>query len=167
MRILALDLSTHTGWCVGDSADRPTYGTKHLKTHGESIGPLAVEFHRWLRRLVEDEKPELIAFEAPILAKRTKLHIIRMLTGLAYHTEFMAEYLDVRCREVDLWTIKRFWTGNAKAEKIDMVRAAQMYGYDPQDDNAADAIALWEYSVHRSTADGKLRMGALGARAKA
>jgi hypothetical protein len=38
--------------------------------------------------------------------------------------------------------IKKFWTGKGNATKDDMIAEARARGFDPVDDNEADALAL-------------------------
>jgi len=48
---------------------------------------------------------------------------------------------------VPVGTIKRHWTGKGNASKADMIAAARARGYEPSDDNQADALALLDYAV--------------------
>ena len=43
--------------------------------------------------------------------------------------------------------IKKFWTGKGSADKKAMINAAYKRGFDPKDDNAADALAVWFLGV--------------------
>lgn len=165
MKILALDLSSHTGWAIGSEDESPRYGTKHIKGVAKNLGPFAHEFDLWLRKTLGHEggRPDRVVFEAPILARRSTVFIQRMLMGLAYHVELVCAELQIDCREADLQTIKHFWTGNGAADKAQMIRMAELYGFSPEDDNAADALALWHYAQQLAGARGKLALGPLGA----
>lgn len=163
-KILALDLATRTGWCVGAPDEDPRYGTKVLPSTGEDIGRFAYAFNEWLLDMITLESPALIVFEAPILAGKTNLNTARKLTGLAWHTEFVANHRQVRCAEHHLQSVKKFFAGSGRADKAEMIAAARRLGFDPKDDNAADAIGLWCCTVHERAPQhaARFKLGALG-----
>lgn len=166
-RILTLDLATRTGWCCGSPDESPRYGTKVLPSTGEDIGRFAAAYNEWLLDMIALENPGLVVFEAPILAGKTNLTTARKLTGLAWHTEFVCNLRQIRCAEHHLQQVKKFFTGNGRADKDDMVAAARRLGFDPKDDNAADAIGLWCCTVHERAPQhaARFKLGALGGRA--
>lgn len=62
------------------------------------------------------------------------------------------------CDELDLpepefvnpSTLKKFATGDGRADKAAMIRACEdKYRYTPVDDNAADACHLWHYYIRK------------------
>jgi crossover junction endodeoxyribonuclease RuvC len=47
---------------------------------------------------------------------------------------------------VGVGTLKKFWTGKGNAKKPDMIRAArEWWGFEPDTDNEADALAGWHW----------------------
>ena len=58
---------------------------------------------------------------------------------------FAAKY-NIETMPVHTATLKKFATGNGRASKEDMVKAAIQRGWNPVDDNEADAILLLEYA---------------------
>lgn len=167
-KILALDLATRLGWACGAPDSEPTYGTKVLPSTGEDIGRFAYAYNEWLTDTLTLEDPALVVFEAPILAGKTTPSTARKLMGLAWHTEFVCNIRGVRYMEHHLQSVKKFFTGNGRAEKHEMIAAAERQGWHPKDDNAADALGLWACAVHEKApqfAD-RFKMGGL-ARASA
>jgi Holliday junction resolvasome RuvABC endonuclease subunit len=163
-KILFLDLATRAGWCVGAPDETPRYGTKVLPSTGEDIGRFAAAYNEWLLDMITLESPGLVVFEAPILAGRTNLTTARKLTGLAWHTEFVCNLRQVRVREHHLQSIKKMFAGSGRADKDAMIAAARRLGFDPKDDNQADALGGWCCTVHeRAPHHSRLKMGALGA----
>ncbi len=143
MRILALDLATRTGFAVGEASGEPRFGTKVIGRPGESIGKFANLFDEWLSDMITLEAPELIVFEAPILPARTTPDTARKLMGLAFLTELICYRRDVRCREANIMTVKKFFTGRGRASKAEMIEAAASHGWICKDDNEADALGVW------------------------
>jgi len=139
MNILALDLATKCGWA---------YSTKRGIQHGTT------DFHnkQWdgagmrflkLKALILNIGwvPDLVVYE------KVERH-----TGGTYAAHvyggFLAE-MQVVCEEQEIpytgygvTEIKKFWTGKGNADKAAMIQAARERGFNPKDDNAADALAI-------------------------
>lgn len=147
--ILALDLATQLGFAVGMPGSEPRYGTKVLPSTGEDIGRFGHAYDEWLSDMITLENPGLVVFEAPILAGQTTITTARKLGGLAWHTEFVCHRREVRCAEHHLQSVKKFFAGNGRASKEDMIAAARRQGWDPKTDDAADALGLWSCAVHQ------------------
>jgi crossover junction endodeoxyribonuclease RuvC len=166
--LLALDLSSHTGWACGDTATgEPEFGTFDLPKTGTDVGRFAQAFDAWLRTTLEIKQPHRVVFETPILPRLTQIATVRKLTGLAWHTEFVCRQIGVSCAEADIQSIKKFFTGNGRADKAAMIRAARRYGWRVSDDNQADACALWAYAVHEidPANSQRFKLGPIGAAA--
>jgi Holliday junction resolvasome RuvABC endonuclease subunit len=58
-----------------------------------------------------------------------------------------AELHGIPCEGVPVGTIKRHATGKGNASKEAMIAAARARGFNPADDNEADAIALLLWAV--------------------
>jgi crossover junction endodeoxyribonuclease RuvC len=54
----------------------------------------------------------------------------------------MCERYRLPCTGVTVQAIKKFATGKGNASKDEVIEAVRSWGYDPIDDNEADAIAL-------------------------
>ncbi len=146
MYLLSLDLSSHVGWSRGRPDDRHfEYGTHVLPKTGEDVGDFLYAYREWLGEALDSVS--LCCMEAPILPKVTSLATCRKLYGLAGVTELMCRDKAIKCREVNLMSVKAF-IGVAGMGKDAMVRAIRRYGFDPQDDNQADAIAVRLFVLH-------------------
>lgn len=147
--LLALDLATCTGFCFGspEAEGLPTIGHNILPKTGEDVGSFLIAFEQWLTAKVAEVEPSLILFEAPILAAGATPHVTRKLHALAGMTEMVALKAKVECCEAYPVTIKKALTGNGKASKDDMVRAARFYGLPVKLSDEADAFGLWLHAV--------------------
>ncbi|GLK86661.1 hypothetical protein [Ancylobacter defluvii] len=165
MTVLALDLSTNTGWAAGDPAGTPRFGTHTLPSTGDDVGRYLAKHREWLTAFIQVERPQFVVYEAPILpAQTTKATAIKLMS-LAGLTELICRDLEVRCFEAHLQSIKKFLAGSGRATKPDMIAAARRYGFDVRNDNEADAIGIWGHAVmHRFPGRCTLfSMGQLGA----
>jgi Holliday junction resolvasome RuvABC endonuclease subunit len=59
-----------------------------------------------------------------------------------YTLAAVCEELGVKCTGVPVGTIKKFATGRGNASKEEMIAAAKSRGFEPVDDNEADALAI-------------------------
>lgn len=168
MRILGLDLATSVGFAVGDPENgEPRFGTHRLPSTGDDIGRFLHAFDYVLSDIITLENPTNVVFEAPILATRTTISTARKLMCLAGHTELVCLRRSISCRECHLQTVKKFFTGSGRADKAAMIEAAKRHGWLVEDDNAADALAVWALAVHSVSpgAGRRFQAGQLGAMA--
>lgn len=152
--ILFLDVATRTGWCAGRPGETPEYGSKRLAP--EEAPPVAIVAHSqiFIRELIETFRPNVIIAETPVfagaMAGKTNHKTTRLLQCLpwamaaaAYH-ENIFDY-----REKPQASIRKFILGRKPTTgkaKIEVMHAVRELGFDPQDDNASDAIAGWLFS---------------------
>jgi len=141
MKILALDIASLTGWAhsLGSS------GVWLLKPKkDESGGIRLIRFANKLKWLKKALGIDIIAYEAA-------RHGGRATRGLVTHSELqgvvkaLSEELEYEYKGYSPTAIKKFATGNGKASKEDMIKAACKFsGRNITDDNEADAICLLE-----------------------
>lgn len=150
--ILALDLATKTGWCLARAGDPVRVGTHVLPSTGKDIGTFLLRHQHWMEQVFIDHRPELVVYESPILRSgQTQIATLRKLYGLAGVTEMVSTARGVPCFEVNLATAKNLLSGNGRASKPDMIQAARARGVPVEDDNQADAFAVFLCAVkHRS-----------------
>lgn len=163
MIIMALDLSTHTGWTHdGPDGRAPFMGTKHLPSidgndkDGYDYGTCADTFFDWLWEKIDVVKPDLIGYEAPLPQRvdrmqNSKEWIVRMQYGLAWTVEQVCRRRSIACHERNIKAVKNFWTKDPNASKWAMIQRCRQLGWTPGDDNQADSAALW--SLLKSTED--------------
>ncbi|MBX9697901.1 MAG: hypothetical protein K2X74_00635 [Acetobacteraceae bacterium] len=149
--LLALDLATTFGWCVGAHDAPPRYGSVRLV--GRERAPRYAALLEWL----DDARrvhgfAELVA-EAPMVSGDFAGRDAALLAlGLAAHVELWCWDAGIRQRpSVVVGTARKavlgrgsFARGTAKAVVMDWARRE---GMEPGDDNAADACLLWHYAT--------------------
>lgn len=145
MIILALDLGTNTGWKIGDT-ELSVSGTQNFgNSRFDGGGVRFIKFIRFLDQIAAEKmKPDLVVFEeVRNHAGNTAAHVYG---GFWSHLMSWCEKQGIPYTAVPVQTIKKFATGKGNASKTDMIVAAQAKGFEPADDNEADAIWLWEYA---------------------
>lgn len=167
MRLVTLDLSSHVGWTIGPADGAFRSGTEHLPQTGDNVGLFAQAYNIWLEAMLDGV--DMLVFEAPILHNKSGLKSVRKLTGLAWHTEFLCSLRGVTVLEAANTSVKKFITGYGGAKKPEVLEAVRRYGYDIDDFDEADAIALRLYTIARKFPNLAerfgLQLGQLGASA--
>lgn len=136
MKILALDIATKTGWKTETSS-----GVWDLKPNrGESEGMRVVRFKAKVRELIDLEKIELIAYERPAGMHKASIMVASEMVGVLKDL-CIEKNVDLACYSAN--EIKKFATGKGNANKESMIKSAIEKGFNPKDDNEADAIHLY------------------------
>lgn len=142
MSTLALDLGTSTGFALLHPTGVCISGTWDFSVNKriESVGMRFIRFREQLDIMRRDSGVKMIYFE----------EVRRHLGTTAAHVYggFLA-VLQAWCvdnavsyQSVPVGEIKKSWTGKGNAKKDEMIAEARRRGYDPCDDNEADAIAI-------------------------
>ena len=150
MRLLALDLSTHVGWAFfAHRKAKPLLDTWHAperhRTTRDDFGPMALAFELWLIKMLALHRPDVVAFEAPILPRNKtfeKQRAIRMSYGFAFVTEKVCFGYGKRCVECHPSTVKVALAGSGKAKKPAMIAAAVRRDFIVATDHEADACGV-------------------------
>lgn len=156
-QILALDLAARTGWALGRPGDVPRSGSVAVAPAGSSLGRVFCGCRGWLGEfLIEHPTAQLIVFESPLLPHhmrgKTNIKTIRQLIGLASVVEELLYTLTgYDIREARVADVRTHFLGSNKhkreeAKALTMQRC-RLLGWNVVDDNAADALALWDYQV--------------------
>ena len=149
--VLALDIASETGaaWDA-PGGRRPlcsTWRAPYAST--KEFGPRFAAFFRWLDDVIVVVKPDLLAFEAPLVPHgsnmRTSADTVRYLIGLASIAETVASMHLIEAVEENVATIKKHFTGNGRADKGGMLARARALNWACRNDHEADAAALWCY----------------------
>lgn len=149
--VLALDLATVTGFCVGASASRPTYGSVRLE--GRERAARYGALLDWLDDAAKLWRFDALVCEAPMVSGDFAGRDAALLAlGLAAHVEFWCWDNAVRqIPSVVVGTARKgvlgkggFAKGTAKPMVLDWCRRE---GFTPGDDNAGDALVLWHYAT--------------------
>lgn len=161
--ILALDLATTTGWAVGRPGEPIRYGALKLGNIANDQSLRFATFSAWVFDAIEKNGVERVVFEAPRdprhmtkmnkMGQRVQLtnfSTTRMLLGLCAIAEAEARRAGIKPNEVEAGKVrKHLFSGPApRGQNIKRAVTARlnMLGFEPQDDNAADAIAIWLYA---------------------
>jgi crossover junction endodeoxyribonuclease RuvC len=167
MNLLTLDLATKLGFSVGPiSHAQPEFGSYQLPQGGEDVGAFAWAYDKWLSTMLSKHSVKLVVFEAPSMFgfKKSNPKTVLRLTGLIYDTEKIC-YGKVPVRQANPSSVKKYWTGNGRAEKPAMIAIAEQNGFDVgRDDDAADALAVRFYAIHKMYPqyDGMVTLGVAG-----
>ncbi|MDA3614732.1 crossover junction endodeoxyribonuclease RuvC [Polluticaenibacter yanchengensis] len=136
MKILALDIATKTGWKTETAS-----GVWDLKPNrGESSGMRVVRFKSKVKEIIQIEGITQVSYERPAGANKSSIMAESEMIGVLIDLciEMGVEYASYSANE-----IKKFATGKGNAGKPEMINAAVKLGYNPIDDNEADAIHLY------------------------
>lgn len=163
--ILALDIATRMGWCMGSLRGKLTFGSVQLAPEGSSDAAVGYGALQWLGRQLSAFRPRVLAFEAPLnpqmMGGKTNRRTLRRLMGLPFVIETVAYGYGVYdLREVEVGDLRHYWLGKrnvpgAQAKRL-VNEKMRALGHVTSDYDASDAIA-----VHRFTAaviDPKLRV---------
>lgn len=145
MNIFSLDMATKTGWAANIHGRRSGVIEFALK-RGESPGMRFLRCRSWLNEMLE-----LLNCKIDVIVYEQAHHRGGAATAVCvgFVTEilaFAAEH-NIELMPVHTATLKKFATGSGRANKKDMVKAAQSRGWSPQDDNEAEAQLLLEYAL--------------------
>lgn len=134
--LLALDIATNTGWKTATAS-----GTWNLKpARGESEGIRLVRFKAKVKELIALENIKVVAYERPAGMHKASIMVASEMVGVLKDL-CIEQGIELACYSAT--EIKKFATGKGNAGKPEMIEAAIKLGFNPIDDNEADAIHLY------------------------
>ena len=137
---LALDLGTTTGWAMANDTGQVLSGTESFKPgRWEGGGMRYLRFSRWLDEMAAHGLGG-IWFEE--VRRHVGTDAAHVYGGLMATLTAWAETRGIPYQGVPVGTIKKHATGKGNAPKEAMIAAAVARGFNPADDNEADALAL-------------------------
>jgi hypothetical protein len=145
--ILALDLGQKTGWAVRNADGAIASGTVEFKPgRFEGGGMVFLRFRAWLQ-----EVDETAGGIGAVYFEEVRFHrgvtAAHAYGGYLAHLTAWAEMNRIPYRGVPVGTIKRHVTGRGNADKEAVIAAVRALGFDPVDDNEADALALLDWAL--------------------
>ena len=145
--ILALDLGTTTGWAIRDFDGLITSGTVSFKpSRYDGRGMRYLRFTNWLTEIDRLSGPiEAIYFEE--VRRHAGTDAAHVYGGLLAVLTSWGELRGVPYQGVPVGTIKKHASGKGNAPKQAMIDAARKRGFNPADDNEADAIAILLWAI--------------------
>ena len=144
--ILALDLGTNTGFCIGkEKRGVPDYsGTQSFAPRRFDGGGMRyLRFRQWLDEVVKDSRIGRVVFEE--VRAHKGVDASHVYGGLLATLTAWCEEQGLPYEGIGVGAIKKHATGKGNANKEAMIEACRALGYDPVDDNEADAIHLYRY----------------------
>lgn len=143
-RILALDLGTKTGWACGNSYNFKSGVVDFSTKRFEGGGMRYLRFREWLDNTFRDfENIDEVYFEE--VRRHIGTDASHVYGGFLATLTSWCEKRGIPYQGVPVKTIKKYITGNGNANKEMMMNAVKVEGYDIEDDNEADAIAMLLY----------------------
>lgn len=145
--IVALDLGTSTGWAVKPSDGGIESGTVSFRpSRYDGGGMRYLRFRGWLSGIVADAGAiEAIYFEE--VRRHLGTDAAHLYGGFLATLTAWCEQNNIAYEGVPVGTIKRFITGKGNADKRAVTDAVRARGYQPGDDNEADAIAILLWAI--------------------
>ncbi len=145
--ILALDLGTTTGWALRAADGLITSGTASFRPgRFDGGGMRYLRFTNWVTEIDRLSGPiAAIWFEE--VRRHAATDAAHVYGGLMATLTAWAELRGVPYQGVPVGTIKRHIAGKGNADKAAVIAAVQALGFDPQDDNEADALALLLWAI--------------------
>lgn len=147
--ILALDLGTTTGWALQPGNGPATSGTASFRpTRYDGGGMRFLRFRNWLEQLrAYAGRIDAVYFEE--VRAHAGADAAHIYGGFLATLTAWCEQQVIPYQGVPVATIKRFIAGRGNADKTAVIAAVRARGFNPADDNEADAIAalLWAIST--------------------
>jgi Holliday junction resolvasome RuvABC endonuclease subunit len=151
--ILALDLGTTTGWALQCRDGRIISGSESFKPQRfEGGGMRFLRFRRWLTEIKQSSDwLDAVFFEE--VRRHAGVDAAHAYGGFLATLTAWCEHHGIPYQGVPVGTIKKHATGKGNASKEEMIEAIRALGYDPEDDNEADALALLHYAAKQMDED--------------
>ena len=145
--ILALDLGTTTGWAMRLADGVVVSGTMEFRSgRYEGGGMRFLRFRSWLDHLLDGAKAiDLIHFEE--VRRHAGTDAAHIYGGFLAHLSAWCEFKHIPYQGVPVGTIKRHATGKGNAGKDAVIAAMRARGFNPEDDNEADALAVLTWAI--------------------
>lgn len=140
-KLLALDLSTHTGWARFNGRAPPRFGTIVLE--GPDMPWKHGQFLVWLEDAYFREPFEALAWERPLKLPTDDVPLLVWLIGLVGIASAFAGKHKLRWCDVDVKEAKKALTNKQNATKEEMLwHAERGLGWQVRDHHQADAGAV-------------------------
>lgn len=164
MKILSLDLGSTLGWASGVGGKPKKHGTKDFQRPVQKDSQETAfsnesfaEFTQWLGKRISSV--DIVVCEKPNVygtGKFSSFHAMRVLFGMYGIVQAVAGAYGKSLIPVSATTVKKFWTGNGRANKNEMLVLAAERGFSSvKDHNECDAIAIYTYYWEILRAQGK------------
>ena len=172
--ILTLDIATVTGFAIGPVsaapatgleasagvfAPQPLSGSERIGNKHQSDGAFMASWFDWLFDLIAVHDPAIIIYEAPFVSGTKHINTARRLLGMAAIVEMVAHQKGVKIFQAHNATIRKHFCGKGNAPRAELKQRVKdecdRRGWTYEDDNEADALALFDYAC-ACLADGSM-----------
>jgi len=155
MKIVAMDIATTVGLCVGESGAKPR--AWHVNLGKAPHGRRFSEVLKLTQGLIQTHEPDMIVAEAAIGGPKASAYLI----GLVACVEGVCWNRGVRFESAHLGTVRKHFIGKAlsvkhfphlkpaaakKAIKAEVMKRCDMLGWPVETDDEADAVAIWDWA---------------------
>jgi Holliday junction resolvasome RuvABC endonuclease subunit len=148
MNILALDLGTTMGWAANPNGVITSGVITFKPGRFESGGMRYIRFVAAIRELLSKTGAKIVYFEE--VRRHLGVDAAHIYGGFLAHLQATCVELDVNHCGVPVPTIKIQATGKGNANKDAMIAAAKQRGWNPVDDNEADALWILDWAVKQN-----------------
>lgn len=153
--IIALDLASTTGICIGKPNTSPIFFTESLGDVGGGHGERMAQAIRMTNRLIKQYQPTFIALEAPIKTNKTQKVVEELLMGLRGCVIGIAHMHHVPLEQFEISTVRRHFIGHgglkSKPAKDAVMKRCKQLGWNPKNFDESDSGAVWDYACSRQS----------------
>lgn len=146
MSVLALDLGKKVGWAANTPGSWTSGVEDFSPQWSESAGMCMLRFKGWLDRITVMVQVTGIHYE--LVQGYRGGAAARLWSGFWSHLLSWCEENAIPCAGVPVGTLKKYATGHGGCNKQAMIDAAIAKGWEPEDDNEADALWLLDYVLN-------------------
>jgi hypothetical protein len=145
--MLALDLGQKTGWAMRNRDGAIASGVQEFRPgRFEGGGMIWLRFRSWLQEVDETSgRVGVVVFEE--VRRHLGTSASHAYGGFLAHLTAWAESNKIPYLGVPVGTIKRHVTGKGNADKQAVIAAVKALGFNPSDDNEADALAILHWAM--------------------
>jgi hypothetical protein len=145
--ILALDLGTTTGYAIRTGDERIVSGAASFRPSRYDGGGIRyLRFRNWLEQVAaESVGLEAVYFEE--VRRHVGTDAAHLYGGFLATLTSWCETKAIAYQGVPVGTIKRHVTGKGNSDKDAVIAAIRARGFNPADDNEADAIAILLWAI--------------------
>jgi Holliday junction resolvasome RuvABC endonuclease subunit len=145
--LLALDLATTTGYAIRTRDGTIASGTVSFRpSRYDGGGMRYLRFRAWLDNLA-NEAGAIHAVHYEEIRRHLSTDAAHVHGGLLATLTAWCEQRGIAYQGVPVGTIKRHVTGKGNADKAAVIAAIRARGFNPADDNEADAIAILLWAI--------------------
>ena len=150
--ILALDLGQRTGWAVRRDSAIASGVQEFRPGRFDGGGMIWLRFRGWLQEINETSGGVgVVVFEE--VRRHLGTSAAHAFGGYLAHLTAWAEANRIPYQGVPVGTIKRHIAGKGNADKRAVIAAVKALGFNPADDNEADALAILHWAIAQGIGD--------------